>query len=228
MFGIARSKYGFRSQNSKKRRRPIIAKLIKHESEASEVEILLDSSDLPLHYFALPVFGIPGMTWKVSYKELCANDRLRCEIRKDDAENALAIGGGKVPVTMPSLKYDQNKFARFLAKVAHSYACAVAGKIGFAPCLRDFIKHGHSKPRLFIGGEREVSSPRNTVFEIGLGTFAVEGGTTALAVRMRFLAFLGTPTYIAVVAEDFQQPLSLIRSAAHERFIKVSITDVPE
>lgn len=223
MLGVTRTKYGFRSQNSRKRRRQDGASIRRIERDGSRTEIPLETDQLPFHSWALPVFNTPALAWQAPYEDVVRDDKLEFRVGRDDAETALEAGGGLHPIEMPVGVYDPQKFTRFLAKVAHGYACAVLGVDGFPHLLGEFVRSGHEQPRIFVGGELDIEEPRPTIYELALGTTLAWNGQRFLGVRMRFLSFLGTPTYTAVVSEHLEQEIELPDHAAYEKPIKVTV-----
>ena len=95
------------------------------------------------------------------------------------------------------------QFARFLAKIAHSYAVAQLGLTGFRPILTDLIL-GRILERgpEFVGGQQETPPPASGVLhELGLISHP-----NFIVVRIRLFASsaaggIAMPVYLAVAGE---------------------------
>ncbi|WP_131818675.1 hypothetical protein [Sphingomonas turrisvirgatae] len=210
MLGLMRTKYGFRSQNRNTKRNPPKPLILKHEHDGRKTPITLDPPRSPFFSWSLPLWGFPGMAWHEAYEVVCANDTLYCVVGQLDAQAALDAAGGKHVVSLPEAKFSNATFARFLAKVAHSFAVAALGADGFHPVLPNFIRNGGDKPRIFVGGELEIPPAQPYAYEIDLGTMQSANGSRYLAVRMRLLSYLGTPVYTVIVGDRFEGDLASV------------------
>jgi len=188
-------------------------------------KIELAPEQFPFHSWALPTFSYPGIVVTYPLSVVTSEDRFRASVGLIDAETALAFGGGTRSVKAPQMVYHQQKFTRFLAKIAHGYACAMLGQKSFPPILSKFICFGEGESRMFVGGETVLEPRRSTVFEIALGIVLRPDGTEFLAVKIRLLAYLGTPTYWVVVGSDFQGDLKELGVFAYQKEIKITIVD---
>lgn len=224
MLGMIRTRHKYRSSNRRKKRKHATATISVHESYGSIRDIKLEHHEFPIYTWTLPIFGPPGLTWQEPYHLLTANDRLVTVTSVDDVVACLEKGGGTRPVSMPTNVYHAVLFQRFIAKVAHSFACAVIGLEKFEPILQDFIIRGFEKPRIFIGGELKRPPIDYNVFEIGLGTMQTYRGKKWIVVRFRLLSYLGAPVYTAVVGECVDHDIFALDYAAYAKPIKFTTT----
>jgi hypothetical protein len=92
-------------------------------------------------------------------------------------------------------------FARFLAKIAYSYAVAIYGYGNFKPLILDLIFAKTDGFRSWVGGEPVAPPPNeNEIHSIRCFTRTVIG-RNYLVVAIRLFSFLGTPIYQVVVGE---------------------------
>lgn len=91
-------------------------------------------------------------------------------------------------------------FAQFLAKVAHSYACAYFGLKAFEPMLLDLI-YGKTDGgfRHWVGGDLAVQPPMPGKLHHVSATRIERGGSVFLIVHIHLFRMLGTPAYHVVV-----------------------------
>ncbi len=103
-------------------------------------------------------------------------------------------------VAMRAGKINPYTFARFLAKIGHSYACAHYGRDAFEPMLLDLI-YGKTDGafRHWIGGDLTVQPPMPGKLHYVSATQVERGGSTYIVARMQLFRMLGTPAYHAVV-----------------------------
>ena len=95
---------------------------------------------------------------------------------------------------MPTGEVDVPSFCLLLAKVAHSYATAKMGVGNFEPFLPQIITTGDlSNCVQFIGGILDQEPETNNLHEVSFEREIAPPGI--VAVRIRLLACLGTPTY---------------------------------
>jgi len=217
MLGNHRRRFGYKSQTKERKRKVLRGSLVRHEEDGNETVIELGGDDLPLWSFALPVYGTPMILALGSEKDQCSNDRIHVSVSRLDAEMALAVSGGERPVSMPPMPYDAGIFMRFIAKVAHSYATATLGRDAFRPILTNFIRYGHQTPRTVIGGELEIETPEAYAYTIRLGLLDRYDGERFLAAKIRLLPYMGTPSYIAVVGDEFHDDLSAIEHCSYAK-----------
>jgi len=91
-------------------------------------------------------------------------------------------------------------FARFLAKIAHSFAAAIYGVDSFEPLVVDLIL-GRTKNFLdIVGGEmkQQPTDPENKLNFLDIAQRQINGAWY-LVVRIRLFPGLGTPLYQIVV-----------------------------
>ena len=228
MLGIHRRKFGFPSQSGKKRRglRDEKFKIHAHviNADGTKNQIELKQGEYPFYFWALPVFDLPGLTIQPPIRTEFVPDHMKCVVSHEDALTVLQLGGGILPVRMPSLVYHQQKFTRFLAKMAHAYAIATIGEGSFKPVLTEFIRDGIGEPRMFVGGETELSASKAEVFSIALGSILRTDGKLLLAARIRLLAYMGTPSYIVVVGQGFDDDIMALKHCSYAKSIKITIT----
>jgi hypothetical protein len=223
MFGRHRAKFQFPSRRRKKKpKTKAYVYTIEENVEGEEVQLCVDQ--FPFHSYGLPVLGLPGLTVQTPIEELCKNDRLELCVGQHDLQTMLEATGSRTkPVGSRLSKYHPKHFARFLAKIAHGYACATLGQETFTPLLNDFIIKGTGLARQYVGGETHKSPTRPTVFEIQLGHIMGTDGKRFLSARIRLLAYMGTPTYIVVIGTDFPHDVTALDlPLSHMR--KVSLT----
>jgi hypothetical protein len=177
----------------------------------------------PFFSWALPIWDVPGITWEEPYEVVCANDRLAWVISHHDAVAALDVAGGENIVSMPEVKFDASTFARFLSKIAHSFAVASLGEGTFNPVLLDFIRKGGNKPRVFVGGELEITPAEPFAYDIRLGIIEQVNGARYLSARIRLFSYLGTPTYVVVVGDHFEKELSSIEHGGYAKPAKFTV-----
>ena len=94
-----------------------------------------------------------------------------------------------------------DRFARVIAKIAHSHTIALRPSIRFIPLLPDVILGKVTDWHRVIGGvDANVPHDAKYVVSYGLGVRDVSG-VRYLAAQLRFFADRGSPTYEAVVGE---------------------------
>jgi HNH endonuclease len=100
---------------------------------------------------------------------------------------------------MPTATVNTAPFCLALAKIAHAFAVAELGLGSFEPFLtRMILQRDLSDRAKVIGGGRGNEPPSDSLHEIAFSP-AVSADPNIVAVRMRLLAFLGTPTYHVAV-----------------------------
>lgn len=114
--------------------------------------------------------------------------------------------GPKAAVATRVGQINPYSFARFLAKVAHSYACAYYGGI-FEPVLLDLIRgQTDGAFRYWIGGDLSVQSPQpGHLHHLSLQRVQ-RGGATYLVVVIHLFRMLGTPVYHVVAGRLRHSP----------------------
>lgn len=101
--------------------------------------------------------------------------------------------------TVPSGRTDVLRFARMLAKIAHSYATAEFGPQGFEPLLTGFIRHQaiDFHPSKLVGGKPDVPVP-SARHSLIIERRCIHG-REFIVVSIRLFGDLGWPEYTCVV-----------------------------
>lgn len=98
---------------------------------------------------------------------------------------------------MPEATVNAEPFCLTLAKIAHSYATAELGLLGFRPALQNIIRNRDLSNRAeYIGGGRGEELPSDQLHDLSLENSI---NKNVVSVRIRILGILGTPTYHVVV-----------------------------
>lgn len=107
-----------------------------------------------------------------------------------------ALGAVEV---MPAATVHVEPFCLTLAKIAHSFATAELGLGAFEPFLRECVrKRDMSERARFIGGGAGNEQPSSHLHELHIDE-AVGVDPAVIAVRVRLLGQLGTPSYHVAV-----------------------------
>jgi hypothetical protein len=118
-------------------------------------------------------------------------ERLNAIKRKYRANKARIIGVDK------SARIDEGDLGRMLAKIAHSYATAVAGA-SFKPLLTHIIRG--RKPYClpyYVGCQMTTQDPPRDLHEVSIAGDGL-GNAKYLVVRVRLFATFNTPAYLVV------------------------------
>jgi hypothetical protein len=118
---------------------------------------------------------------------------------RGDMQKLKSKYGGKGHTAGP---YDVDKFARQLAKIAHSYVVAEYPEMkSYEQLLSKFILTGDGDFRSFIGCSSVPldSDPRGYIYKIHWGRVTI-GDFSYLVSRFRVFAFTNAPVYEVVVA----------------------------
>lgn len=100
---------------------------------------------------------------------------------------------------MPSATVHTEPFCLVLAKIAHAFTVAEMGVGSFDPFLTKMVlERDLSKRADFIGGGRGDEPPSSTLHELDFDQTCSSDGDI-IAVQIRLLALLGTPTYHVAV-----------------------------
>lgn len=153
ILGGHRKKFNFQSYTKPKNRKSPKAIIERFESDGSRTPIEIGQDEMPFNWWVMPVFDVPGITWLVPMIKVRENYVLHCSLNEHDALTALNVVGSDRPAGMPSIQYHPAYFMRFLAKIAHSYACGALGVSAFEPFLNDLILGSEQDCRVFVGGE---------------------------------------------------------------------------
>jgi hypothetical protein len=102
---------------------------------------------------------------------------------------------------------DMLRFCQMLAKIAHGFACALAGLDMFLPYLRPLITMRPSELRSmeaqcyrFVGGHYVMFSPSENLHEASLA-FTQHGEKTLIVVNIRLFANVAGPIYMIAAGE---------------------------
>jgi|ERR1019366_9064423 hypothetical protein len=107
-----------------------------------------------------------------------------------------ALGASEV---MPIATVNTEPFCLTLAKIAHSFTVAELGVGTFEPFLPSVIRQRDLSNRAeFIGGGLGNEPPSDHLHELAFDT-AINTKLDVIAVRIRLLGLLGTPTYHVAV-----------------------------
>lgn len=122
-----------------------------------------------------------------------------------DVEPALSRGVNNIA----SPAFDILRFCQMLAKIAHSYASAQFGLLGFRPLLTEFITKKFKGPAMipecynFIGGYNDNFAPSKALHTLGHNIVCV-GNNRYFVVYIRLFSNLGAPVYSLVVGEKYK------------------------
>jgi hypothetical protein len=101
------------------------------------------------------------------------------------------------------IEFDGLRFAHLLAKIAHSYACAVIGLERMRPTLTEFVRtdfpadSDDTSCYRWVGGSPILEQATENLHEIGVTAVGYES-LIYVAVRIRLFASLGAPTYYVI------------------------------
>lgn len=197
-FGEARIAMAYPSRRKKQRPQTLSARRL---PSGESVEIPVDEWPLIVGLPRMPTAGALRMA-KADNPALDVlpdgfwvhrptDERLLATMRKFDVHE---LSSGAIETT---------KFARFLAKVAHSVAVHDFGLDGFDPFLTDYIITGRGGVNYWVGGRRQDDPPVPTTCDIHPMVSSV--GT--ILVYIRLFAHLGAPTYHVVTGHRRPGPL---------------------
>lgn len=115
----------------------------------------------------------------------------------DEHCHGLAAELGVVEI-MPTATSDAESFFRMLAKIAHAYAVAELGSEAFKPFLIPMIQDGDTREAVqYVGGIAQTEGVSTALHQAWIAPYPAD--PSLLAVRVRLLACLGTPTYVVAV-----------------------------
>ena len=104
-----------------------------------------------------------------------------------------------VAVIEPTATFKAAEFFRMLAKIAHSFALAEMGSDALVPFLRPIICDGETGNSVqYIGGLETTEAAVNILHELSFCSLPA-AARDVIAVRIRLLAALETPTYFVAV-----------------------------
>ena len=100
---------------------------------------------------------------------------------------------------MPTATVNTEPFCLTLAKIAHAFTVAELGIASFEPFLTDMLRKRDVSDRAkVIGGGEGNEPPTDSLHEMAFHT-TICWDASIIAVRIRLLALLGTPTYYVAV-----------------------------
>lgn len=94
---------------------------------------------------------------------------------------------------------DLQLFSRFLAKIAHSFACAEIGMNNFTPLVREAILGQHVRPSLFVGSFQHELPAEEGMLHRQQMVDIEHCGVNYKGVRLRLFANFGAPEYVVIV-----------------------------
>jgi len=193
------------ARNRDKKRRPSTYNLQIIDKTGSIIrEHTLPASEAPrvLYLIAFPMPALLVPQTRSQYPELWSWAH-RGDLKKMNSKYG---GAGHT-----AGRYDVDKFARQLAKIAHAYVAAEYPEMkSYEHLLPQFILTGAGDYRSLIGcGSRPLDSDtRQFVYKIHWGRFTLDG-YAYLVSRFRIFAFTNAPVYEVIVARKplTQSPL---------------------
>lgn len=197
MYGPLRLLYGLPSRR-RKARPDKLPLMVKHRA-GDEWSVLHVPQDRYPFLVTFPYLSSPGL---LAGEERCdalgpVTDRvwIRGASPSHSFHSLLASLRNELGVhaIQPTSDLDVAAFCRLLAKVAIAYVAAERESSEVSPALASMVIGNKLEGcRYFIGGSETNEPAVNRLHEISLTTFQP---SNILAVRIRFLAKLGTPTY---------------------------------
>jgi hypothetical protein len=191
----------------------------------------LDSDDLPIASWALPVFGMPILASQIDRS--WSPPEIKCMVSNYDANRLVLHSDSEEPV---GIEFPMNAyhFQKMLAKIAYSYTMAETDGIGISPLFQKIILSEDVDPKNFVDGKNpnflvgsldEIEPPADYLFEIGFGGLIAFNGIRTIVVRIRLFSCLATPTYIIAMGIADQMNVSPGRNRAFGRGASVGIRD---
>lgn len=104
---------------------------------------------------------------------------------------------------------DLQLFSRFLAKIAHSFACAEIGANNFTPLLREAILGQHTRPSVFVGSFQHELPAEEDMLHRQQMVDIDHNGASYKGVRLRLFANFGAPEYVVIVGATSSTHTSL-------------------
>jgi hypothetical protein len=191
LLGPFREKFGIRSGNSKKKRRPRPPqKLVLNKPDGSIVTVYPEKENMPPLLF-LPIFERPGLlTGSLGNTLTWGMFQFPWEMRKYLQHH------GAVSVQTPPI--DNIKFARWIAKIAHAFGVTQLGD-AFEPVLPRIIRGDASNILDFVGGVPEETERRQPGYLLGVGQATDAHGADVAIALIRIFAQVAAPLYMAVL-----------------------------
>ena len=222
MIGVHRKKFNFPSYK-RRRKDDFIVQISEILEDGGEIKHTLVKDSYPWHTWALPKFDDPGIVRSEQITAVTASDRLVASMGESDLEAILGHAKGHRPVQIMISKYNSETFMRFLAKIAHSYACAILGVNSFTPFLRNYILNGGADGRFFVGGMLSVEPVSPEAYSISLGIIERWDGRKFLSAKIRVLSYLGTPTYVVIIGEGFSGDIFEMSHGFYAKRVKLVV-----
>ena len=155
----------------------------------------------------------------------------------DDARWTITIVGDHDEEMMMQKKYPNwdrahtfiprpDRFARFLAKIAHSYFCAEYGVANFTSFVTDIILGKSTDYYYTVGGSLDIP-PATTEkgHNFSVAPMVVHGSRALVNIGLRLFPAATTPIYHVIVGEiDFKNPQHVTAFEEHRLKGKVVVT----
>lgn len=223
-FGLIRNRYGFRTQNNKKRHKKTEFEFYRIDENSNKVAILTDGQYVPLVSWALPFISEPGLMFRNQAKNHTINDETMIVTSEHDINEMRRLAGDGNEFEFLSGTLNLEKFYRAIAKIAHSFGVATLGLDAYKWILPEIIIDGHEDIRKFVGGLKKIEPVENLIYFITLGTCFIDGKHLLLA-KIRLFCYLATPTYIAVLAENVPAGIVLPDWSTYRKPIRFTFAD---
>jgi hypothetical protein len=202
ILGPLRMLYNLPTRRPKDRPRHLPLK-VKYPS-STDWEVAYVDRDICPFLIGMPIYPMPdAVTGAVTVKNRGAATSqmwLRGGGFWDDRNQHLqwlcnALGATEV---MPTATLHTEPFCLTLAKVAHSFAVAELGLSSFVPFLTTMIRERNTSNRAeYVGGGSGNEPATALLHQLNFQTF--ETSDRVIAVEIRLLGILGTPTYSVAV-----------------------------
>jgi len=208
MFGPLRMLYDLPSRRKRDRPRTLPLK-VKQNLGDNWTEVHVNQEDFPF-LVTLPRFPLPDLLSGVPTIGARGAAAIVFWIRGasasqgflDHLEDLVANLG--VHSVMPVAKAQVKEFCLMLAKIGHSYATAELGHGSFEPLLPGPILRGDLSNRVdVIGALSYDEAPSSELHDLSLDDHTFNR-PNLVAVRVRLLSKLGTPTYYVVAGRHFR------------------------
>ncbi len=203
MLGPLRMYYGMPSRRRGKRPKKLPLKVkLKPESDWSYIDV---EQEIYPFLILFPLLHLPDeLSGQTTYGEREAKVR-QLWIRAASFRygimphlNSLAARL-HVAAIEPTGTFKAPEFFRMLAKIAHAFAIAELGENAFVPFVGSIICKGETSNSVqFIGGSKETEHATSALHEVSFWSIPSAPPET-VAVRVRLLSALETPTYYVAV-----------------------------
>lgn len=223
-FGLIRNKYGYRTQNSKKRHNKSEFEFCIIDSNGNKTAVNNSGDFIPLVSWALPFIREPGLMLRESLENVTKDDETMVVISEHDINAMKRIAGNDHGFEFLSGTVNLDKFYRAVAKIAHSFAVATLGIERCNWLLTEIIINGCPDIRNFVGGIKNIEPIENLSYFITLGTCNINEKRLLLA-KLRFFCYLATPTYIAVLADNIPEDVFFPDWATYRKPIRFTFVD---